>query len=585
MPANRFNGNTDYGVGIGLRIPHYNHIFEKKPVVDWFEIISENFMIDGGRPLKVLDQILERYRIVQHGVSMYFGSAEPLNREHLRRLKTLVKRTKTPWLTDHLCWGSVDGRYSHDLLPMPYTFEAAKKTAQKIREARDFLEVPIAVENVSSYAEYHVSEMTEWEFLNEVVEDADCGILLDVNNIYVSSQNHNFNPLDYINNVPHERVAQIHIAGHSKYEKYILDTHDHAVIDPVWRLYSRAIELVGPTATLLEWDDRIPSFEEVHAEALKAQKICSGENRGGIMNLEQLQREVFDVIRQPLTASERMRKHTLDGRSTKEIVEKLIKPNDRLTSVERLEIYNRVYWFRILSSLADDFPGLRAVVGQRNFDKLITAYLTELPSESFTLRNLGSRLEAWLRDNPKFTPKTERLALDMVRLEWADIDAFDSAELPKVAAGDLENLGEDPVLPLQPYLRLLDLAYPVDDMLLEVRRQNQEPEGDSDTASNIVIMEHAEKSPNKRVPLPKPKKVYLAVHRQENEVYFKRLQPEAFALLVALQQGKHLSEAIEASVNWTNQKVEFITVRLHDWFANWASLGWFCRQNLEREFD
>jgi uncharacterized protein len=272
MPANRFNGNTDYGVGIGLRIPHYNHIFENKPVVDWFEIISENFMVDGGRPLWVLDQILERYRVVQHGVSMYFGSAEPLNREHLRRLKTLVKRTKTPWLTDHLCWGSVDGRYSHDLLPMPYTFEAAKKTAQKIREARDFLEVPIAVENVSSYAEYHVSEMTEWEFLTEVVEDADCGILLDVNNIYVSSQNHNFNPLDYVSNVPHDRVAQIHIAGHSKYEKYILDTHDHAVIDPVWQLYARAIELVGPTATLLEWDDRIPSFEEVHAEALKAKK-------------------------------------------------------------------------------------------------------------------------------------------------------------------------------------------------------------------------------------------------------------------------------------------------------------------------
>jgi uncharacterized protein (UPF0276 family) len=272
MPANRFNGNTDYGVGIGLRIPHYNHIFDKKPVVDWFEIISENFMVDGGRPLQMLDQILERYRVVQHGVSMYFGSAEPLNREHLRRLKSLVKRTNTPWLTDHLCWGSVDGRYSHDLLPMPYTFEAAKKTAQKIREVRDFLEVPIAVENVSSYAEYHVSEMTEWEFLTEVVEDADCGILLDVNNIYVSSQNHTFNPLDYINNVPHERVAQIHIAGHSKYEKYILDTHDHAVIDPVWQLYARAIELAGPTATLLEWDDRIPSFEEVHAEALKAKK-------------------------------------------------------------------------------------------------------------------------------------------------------------------------------------------------------------------------------------------------------------------------------------------------------------------------
>jgi hypothetical protein len=272
MPANRFNGFTNYGVGIGLRIPHYQHIFEKKPVVDWFEIISENYMVDGGRPLQVLDQILEQYRVVQHGVSMYFGSAQALSREHLKRLKALVRRTKTPWLSDHLCWGSVDGRYTHDLLPIPYTWEAVKVTAKRIRQVQDYLEIPVVVENVSSYAEYHESEMTEWEFLNEVVETADCGILLDVNNIYVSSQNHDFDPLTYVNSVPSWRVAQIHIAGHSKYRKYILDTHDHPVIDPVWALYARAIERCGPTATLLEWDDNIPSFDEVHAEALKANR-------------------------------------------------------------------------------------------------------------------------------------------------------------------------------------------------------------------------------------------------------------------------------------------------------------------------
>src|SRR4030081_635982 len=273
MGTSRFNNFTEYGIGIGLRQPHYEHILSRKPVVDWFEIISENFMIDGGRPLQILDQILEQYKVVQHGVSMYFGSAEKPNREHLRRLKQLVKRTKTPWLSDHLCWGSVDGRYTHDLLPMPYTFEAAKLTAQKVREVRDYLEVPIIVENVSSYAEYHVSEMSEWEFLSEVVERADCGILLDVNNIYVSSQNHSFDPYDYLNSVPHERVGQIHIAGHSKFEKYILDTHDHPVLDPVWQMYAHAIKLVGSTATLLEWDDRIPSFEEVHNEALKANQF------------------------------------------------------------------------------------------------------------------------------------------------------------------------------------------------------------------------------------------------------------------------------------------------------------------------
>lgn len=294
------------------------------------------------------------------------------------------------------------------------------------------------------------------------------------------------------------------------------------------------------------------------------------------MNLEELQREVFDVIRQPLTAQERMRSRTLDGRSTKEIVERIVKPNDRLTSVERLEIYNRVYWFRILSSLADDFPGLRAVIGQQRFDKLLVAYLSELPSESFTLRNLGSRLEQWLGDHPEFAPKAERIALDMVRLEWADIEAFDSAELPKLTEEDLRNLGADPYLQLQPYLRLLDLAYPVDDLLLKIRRDQEKEEPESDIASNVVVMESAPRS-GKRVALPKRKKVCVAVHRQDNEVYFKRLQPEAFALLRALQQGKPLSEAIAASVDWSSQKVEYITVRLHDWFANWAALGWFCR--------
>lgn len=273
MPANRFNGSTDYGIGLGLRVPHYRHILQKKPTCDWFEIISENFMVDAERPLEVLDRILEQYRVVQHGVAIYFGSADPLNRDHLRKLKRLVKRTKTPWISDHLCWGSVDGRYTHDLLPMPYTFEAARITARKIREARDYLETPICVENVSSCAEFHVSQMTEWEFLNEVVELADCGILLDVNNIYVSSQNHGFDPFEYVNAIPAERVGQIHIAGHSKFERYILDTHDHPVLDPVWKLYERAIQRSGRTATLLEWDDRIPTFDEVHHEALKAAKF------------------------------------------------------------------------------------------------------------------------------------------------------------------------------------------------------------------------------------------------------------------------------------------------------------------------
>ncbi len=295
------------------------------------------------------------------------------------------------------------------------------------------------------------------------------------------------------------------------------------------------------------------------------------------MSLEQLQRDLFEIIRQPLTADERMRARTLDGKSTQEIAERIIKPNDRMTSAERLEIYNQVYWFRILSSLAEDFPGLRAILGQETFDRVLIAYLTECPSQSFTLRNLGSRLEKWLGDHPEFAGKNQRIALDMVRLEWADIDVFDSAELPKISEKDLATLGEDPVFHLQPYFRLLDLAYPVDDLLLEIRRDDEGEKPENEIASNVVVMGSTTRRQAKRRTLPKPKKVYLAVHRQENEVYFKRLQPEAFALLRALQQGKPLSEAIAESVNWSRQKVEYVTVRVHDWFANWSSLGWFCR--------
>lgn len=292
------------------------------------------------------------------------------------------------------------------------------------------------------------------------------------------------------------------------------------------------------------------------------------------MDLEQLQRAVLSVIQQPLTPSEGMRKRTLDGRPVKKIVEEIIKPNDRLTSFERLEIYNRVYWFRILSSLAEDFPGLRAVIGQKNFDNLLRAYLLDCPSESFTLRNLGSRLEVWLRDRRQFAPRRHRIALDMIRLEWADIDVYDSAELPKLTEADLRRLGEDPVFHFQPYLRLLDLAYPVDDLLLAIRAQEEESE--SDVASNVVL-ERATQKRRKHIVLPRPKKVYLAVHRQKMIVYFKRLEPEAFALLRALQAGKPLSEAIEASVNWSNRDIAHVTGNVRGWFANWSSLGWFCR--------
>ncbi len=276
MPPSRYNSYSELGIGIGLRKAHHRYILERKPDLEWFEIITENFLADGGRAQEVLEEILQSYRVVMHAVSLYFGSPEMPPKEHLDKIKALVRKTKTPWLTDHLCWGSIDGLYSHDLLPLPYTRAVAKMTAEKVKKLRDFFEVQIAVENVSSYAEYTASQMSEWEFLNEVAEQADCGVLLDVNNIFVSSRNHNFDPEVYIDSINHSRVVQIHVAGHCDKERCIIDTHDRAPIAPVWNLYAHALRRCGHTATLLEWDSKIPPFEKVYAEALKAKKWLDG---------------------------------------------------------------------------------------------------------------------------------------------------------------------------------------------------------------------------------------------------------------------------------------------------------------------
>jgi len=271
-PAMRL-GLPDLGIGFGLRIPHYPHIFQASPAVDWFEIISENFMVPGGRPLANLGRILERYPVVQHGVSLSIGSTDPLDFEYLRTLKALIRKVGSPWVSDHLCWTGAHGVNLHDLLPLPYTEEAVRHVAARARTVQDFLEVRLALENVSSYLTYTTSEMTEWAFVSAIVEEADCGLLLDVNNIYVSSYNHRFDPEAYVDGVPAHRIVQMHLAGHTNHGDYIIDTHSDHVIDPVWALYRRACERTGPVSTLVEWDADIPPFETLVAEGEKARAI------------------------------------------------------------------------------------------------------------------------------------------------------------------------------------------------------------------------------------------------------------------------------------------------------------------------
>lgn len=264
----------DLGYGVGLRTVHYGHVLSEQPDVDWFEIISENFMETGGRPLHVLDRVAERYPIVMHGVSLSIGSTDPLDFDYLAKLKRLAERCGAAWISDHLCWTGVAGRNLHDLLPVPYTAEVLRHVVDRIRRVQDFLERPLVVENPSTYLEFEASTLTEWEFLAAMAEEADCGLLLDVNNVYVSAFNHGFSAEDYLQAVPHERVVQYHLAGHAHNGTHIIDTHDGPVVDAVWDLYRLAVALSGGRPTLLEWDDRIPAFDVVRAEVEKARAFA-----------------------------------------------------------------------------------------------------------------------------------------------------------------------------------------------------------------------------------------------------------------------------------------------------------------------
>lgn len=290
------------------------------------------------------------------------------------------------------------------------------------------------------------------------------------------------------------------------------------------------------------------------------------------MNLLTIQRQMARAVMTPLTPAERMRNVSPDGRSLRAVANKIIKPNDRLTSFERMEIYNRQYWFRVLSGFAEDFPGLRAVLGTRAFDKVAQAYLKDCPSTSFTMRNIGSQLEPWLKKHPKFAGPRQQLALDMVRLEWAEIEAFDGKREAPLKPEDLAQANPAKLrLRLQPYLSLLDLRYPVDDLLLDVRKNSEEVS----VASNAFSERHKHKRVAAVARL-KPSPIFLAVHRMDEEVYFRRLEREEFAILSNLRDGKPLNAAIESALCKSATPIDARPLLVQKWFQTWSTLGWFC---------
>ena len=266
---------TIRGFGLGLRPPHYEAILNEPHAIDWLEVITENYLVPGGQPLSYLDRIRERFPMVMHGVSLSIGSTDPLDVNYLRDVRELAARVQPEWISDHLCWTGVEGKNLHDLLPLPYTEEALKLVAGRVGEVQDRLGRQILLENVSSYLTYRDSELSEWQFLSEVAARADCAILLDINNIYVSSVNHGFDPVEYLDAIPASRVRQFHLAGHSNMDGYLIDTHDHPIVAPVWDLYAKALDRFGEVPTMIERDDNIPPLLELVEELDVARGIAS----------------------------------------------------------------------------------------------------------------------------------------------------------------------------------------------------------------------------------------------------------------------------------------------------------------------
>ena len=266
---------TIRGFGLGLRPPHYEAILNEPHAIDWLEVITENYLVPGGQPLSYLDRIRERFPMVMHGVSLSIGSTDPLDVDYLQDVRELAARVEPEWISDHLCWTGVEGKNLHDLLPLPYTEEALKLVAGRVGEVQDRLGRQILLENVSSYLTYRDSELSEWQFLSEVAARADCAILLDINNIYVSSVNHGFDPVEYLDAIPKARVRQFHLAGHSDMNGYLIDTHDHPIVPPVWDLYAKALVRFGQVPTMIERDDNIPPLSELVEELDVARAVAS----------------------------------------------------------------------------------------------------------------------------------------------------------------------------------------------------------------------------------------------------------------------------------------------------------------------
>lgn len=533
----------DLGFGLGLRPKHYSHILESKPSVDWFEIISENFMDTDGRPRRNLDKIREHYPLVMHGVALSIGTIDPLNSEYLTKLKKLADDIQPAWMTDHLCWTGVAHKNSHDLLPVPYTEEALRHIVQRLREVQDYLERPIAMENPSTYLEFKQSSMPEAEFIARMAEESGCNLLLDVNNVYVTCYNHRLDPKTYLDALPLERVIQIHLSGHTNKGTHIIDTHDDYVADDVWSLYKYVVHKAGRVPnTMVEWDDHIPEFDVLYEELGKAKAASIAASTYTFPNLfeEQVpQRPNHETLLQH--AQHHMLDAILLGDMFDSQPDRWIRSKTAFSPSDQLGVYINAYRYRLHDVVAEDYPVLRAYLGDEEFNRLIWNFVN---SEAPTHFNVGRfAIKLWgfvVAQRPE-----DAFAHELCQLETAIAQLTDPQETAPLEPKHLAGLTAEALMQSRLYpraaLQLLAFNYPTN-------------------AYYRAVME--EKSPAK----PNLGASYIAVFRHEDIIWRMDLEDQEYALLQRLFDGERVGDALA-------ELDESAAGKLSEYFARWMRNG------------
>jgi uncharacterized protein (UPF0276 family) len=531
------------GFGLGLRPKHYPYIFEKNPAIDWFEIISENFMDTDGKPRRNLARIKEHYSIVMHGVSMSIGTASPLNSEYLHKLKALIKWVQPAWISDHLCWTGVAHKNTHDLLPIPYTEEALKHIVQRIKEVQDFLETPIALENPSTYLEFKQSSMPEAEFIARMAEDSKCNLLLDVNNVYVSCYNHRLDAKSYIDALPLDHVIQIHLSGHSNKGSHIIDTHDSSVIDEVWNLYKYVVHKAGRTPnTMIEWDDHIPEFPQLEAELNKAKGAAKLAQNYIIPELYSEQLPQIINHETSLAQSQMLMQDAIMlGENFDSAPENWIRFKEDFKPQAQLNVYLNAYRYRLYDVVAEDYPVLKEYLGKDVFDNLIWQFINQVPPTHFNIGRFALKLPEFLQD---ILPK-DNFAHELVELETCIAQLADYEETEPLQQKHLEGLTPDKFMESELYprkaLKLMTFNYPVNNYY-----------------SKVMNEESAKK--------PRRKLNFLAIFRHDDVMWRMDLEHEEYNLLTQLFSGEKIGDAL-------NNIDESAAEQIFEYFSRWIRNG------------